>query len=62
MLKEIVRALGMDPEKILVNESLIEPNRSVLEPDGEVQLLSHRLKDFLLREVAANLQSEKHNT
>ncbi len=52
MLKEVVRSLGLDPEKILVKEALVEPHRSILEPENQVKLLSHSLREFLLREVS----------
>ena len=56
MLKEIIRAWGMDPEKILVKEILAstEAHTHVFAPiDEEAQLkaLSEALKDMLRKEV-----------
>jgi integrase len=55
MLKEIVRAWGMDPERILVREALTEPHRVILQPvereEEQVRTLAGALREMLRREL-----------
>jgi hypothetical protein len=55
MLKEIVRAWGLDPEKILVREALSEPHRVVLQPvereEDQAKTLAGALREMLRREL-----------
>lgn len=55
MLKEIIRAWGMDPERILVKEALAEPHRiyatAIGREEERVRQLSQALKEMLRREL-----------
>ncbi|MEM2126593.1 MAG: tyrosine-type recombinase/integrase [Candidatus Bathyarchaeia archaeon] len=55
MLKEIIRAWGLNPEKILVREALEEPHRTILTPiereEEQVKALAHSLREMLRREL-----------
>jgi len=54
MLKEIIRAWGLDPERILVKEALTEPHRTVIatamREEQEIKALSRALREMLRRE------------
>ena len=54
-LKEIIRAWGMDPEKILAREALSEPHRTHVgyeeREDCELQSLSKALKEIVKKEL-----------
>lgn len=58
MLKEMMRAWGLEPEKILTREALAEPHRSYLSSDArekrQVQLLAVALRDGLKKELLAS--------
>jgi len=61
-LKEMVRAFGLDPEKVLVKEALAEPHRTVIDPyadwgDFELQTLTSTLKEALKQEVLAGARA-----
>ena len=56
MLKEIIRAWGYDPEKILITDALAESHRTICEnplttEENEVKLLSNALKEMMKREL-----------
>ncbi len=53
MLKEIIRAWGLDPEKILVKEALLEPHRIVVanQEEEHIKTLSKALREMLRREL-----------
>jgi hypothetical protein len=55
MLKEVIRSFGMDPEKVLAKEAMLEPNRTKAVPgttdDNQLVLLSQTLKDILKEEL-----------
>jgi len=55
MLKEIIRAWGMDPEKILVKEALREPHRTAIHPipgeEEQAKILAKALKEMLRNEL-----------
>lgn len=59
MLKEVVRAMGLEPETILTREALAEPHRTYVGPDErekeQIRLLSLALRDSLKREVIASI-------
>jgi integrase len=46
ILKEMIRSLGLDPEKILVKEAL-EPHRTIIEEEDEITALRRTLKETL---------------
>jgi integrase len=46
MLKEIVRSLGLDPEKVLVKEAL-EPHRTIIGEEDEITALRKTLKEAI---------------
>lgn len=51
-LKEIVRAWGLDPEKVLTREALIESHRTIVEnEENQVKVLSRALKDMMRKEL-----------
>jgi len=55
MLKEFVRSLGLDPEKVLVRDAFAEPHRIVIngrdEEKAQIRALSEAVKDWLRREI-----------
>jgi hypothetical protein len=55
MLKEIIRAWGMDPERILVKEALTEPHRTIVAPaireEEQVKILARALREMLRKEL-----------
>jgi hypothetical protein len=61
MLREMMRAWGLEPEKILTREALAEPHRSYLSPDArekqQMQLLAVALRDSLKKELLASYSS-----
>ncbi len=56
MLKEIIRVLGYDPEKILVKEALAE-HRTVLGEDDHLSGLRKLLKELLLKEMSTEFNN-----
>ena len=54
-LKEIIRAWGMDPEKLLTREAIVEPHATIIDgstrEDRELTILASNLKDLLRREI-----------
>jgi site-specific recombinase XerD len=60
-LKEIIRAWGLDPERILVKGALSEPHRVIVAPasrdDEQVKTLADSLKEMLRKEL---LEGDKH--
>ncbi len=61
MLKEMMRAWGLEPEKILTSEALAEPHRAYANPADwekeEVRLLGVALRDSIKKELLASLNS-----
>jgi len=61
MLKEMMRAWGLEPEKILTSEALAEPHRTYGSPEErekeEIRLLGLALRDSLKKELLASLNS-----
>ncbi len=59
MLKEIARAWGLEPEKILTSKALAQPHRTYASPEErdseQVHLLASALRDSLKKELTANL-------
>jgi len=61
MLKEIVRALGLNPEEILTKEALVKPHRTVVSrtqqdyEQGHVNLLMKALRQKLKDEITAEM-------
>lgn len=55
MLKEMMRAWGLEPEKILTHEALNEPHRTYVTADereeNEIRLLGLALKDQIKKEL-----------
>jgi hypothetical protein len=60
MLKEMMRAWELEPEKILTSEALSEPHRIHSAPeeleDNEIRLLGLALKDHIKKELLAGLK------
>lgn len=60
-LKAIIRAWGMEPERILVHEALSEPHRihvtSEESEERQIAQLSTALRNLLRREVLENTQN-----
>jgi site-specific recombinase XerD len=58
MLKEMLRAWGLEPEKILTGEALAEPHRTYVTPEErekeEIRLLGLALKESLRKDLLAN--------
>jgi len=63
MLKEVVRAMGLEPETILTREALAEPHRTYANPqkreEEEVRLLGLALRENLKKELLASLNSQR---
>ncbi len=65
MLKEMMRAWGLEPEKILTREALVEPHRIYAGPEErekeEIRLLGLALRDSLKKElmITSNSPSSK---
>lgn len=60
MLKEIIRAWGYDPEKILLTEALAEPHRTNCgspkrNEENEVKLLGNALKEMIKKELLTTI-------
>lgn len=55
ILKEIVRALGLNPEEILTREALAKPHRTVITPEPN---WDQKHIDTLLKAVKQNLKGE----
>jgi hypothetical protein len=59
MLKEMMRAWGLEPEKILTSEALAEPHRVYVSPEErekeEIRLLGLALKDQIKKEFLASV-------
>ena len=62
-LKEMVRAFGLDPEKVLVKEALAEPHRTVLDPlasgERELRTLTESLKRLVKEELLTEMERYK---
>ena len=62
MLKEMMRAWGLEPEKILTREALSEPHRAYAgtkeREDEELRILSMALRENIKNEVLANVNSQ----
>ena len=62
MLKEMMRAWGLEPEKFLTKEALAEPHRTCANPqereEEEVRLLGLALRENLKKELLASLNSQ----
>jgi site-specific recombinase XerD len=60
MLKEMMRAWGLEPEKILTSEALAEPHRIYTTreecEDNEMRLLGLALKDHIKKELLADFK------
>jgi hypothetical protein len=61
-LKEMIRALGYNPEKILTKEALTEPHRTIIigtenKEQDELQILTRALKDEIIQETAGQMRS-----
>jgi len=60
-LKEIIRAWGLNPEKILTREALTEPHRTVIstqdQENSQLQILSRALRDLIRQETAVQMRS-----
>ena len=54
MLKTIIRAYGLDPDKVLVKEALAEPHRFIQPDDYEqqIQTLNQTLREIVTKELA----------
>ncbi len=54
-LKEIIRAWGMEPERILTREALTQPHRAYIYPaeneETQIQALSNALKEMMRKEL-----------
>jgi len=62
MLKEIVRSLDYDPEKILVKEALQEPHRTVIgeeEVEGALRKVIKESLKSLFKEEIKNFRSAR---
>jgi hypothetical protein len=61
MLKEIVRALGLNPEEILTKDALVKPHRTVVigsqlnHSQGHVDLLMKALRKKLKDDITAEM-------
>jgi len=59
-LKEIIRAWGLDPEKILSKDALVEPHRTVVDfqnrEDSQLQVLSKALRDIIRQEATGQMR------
>jgi integrase len=66
MLKETMRAWGMEPEKFLTKEALAEPHRSYANPqereEEQVRLLGLALRESLKKELLASVNSRTHHS
>lgn len=51
MLKEIVRSLGLDPEKVLVKDAILEPKRTAIDESSQIEVLQEAVKDWIKRIV-----------
>jgi len=60
MLKEMMRAWGLEPEEILTSEALSEPHRTYATSEDrekeEIRLLGLALRDSLKNELLAHLR------
>jgi hypothetical protein len=54
-LKLMIEAWGMDPNKILSHEALVQPHRTVIDAEQHnIRILNHALKDAILQELRSN--------
>jgi len=55
MLKEVVRAWGLEPEKILTKEALVEPHRTYVTSEereqAEIRVWGQSLKKLIKKEL-----------
>jgi len=57
-LKEIIRAWGLNPEKILTKEALTEPHRTIIgSEDDQLEILNKALRDIIRQEAATQIRS-----
>jgi hypothetical protein len=60
-LKEIIRAWGLNPEKILTREALTEPHRTVIDfkyrENNQLEILSKTLRELIRQETAVQMCS-----
>jgi len=67
MLKEMIRAWGLEPEKILTSEALAEPHRSYANPEeherDQARILLDALRENLKKDLLASLEipNPKHS-
>jgi hypothetical protein len=67
MLKEMIRAWGLEPEKILSREALAEPHRSYANPEEhereQARILLDALGENLKKDLLATLEipNPKHS-
>jgi hypothetical protein len=65
MLKQIVRAWGMDPDRVLVKEAFIEPHRTIVSPldreEVQIRVLSQALKEMILKELSNQVKSGENS-
>jgi len=65
MLKELMRAWGLEPEKVLTREALAEPHRTYATSEDrekeEIRLLGLALRENLKKELFASLQAHSRN-
>jgi len=62
LIKEYIRALGVNPEEVLTREALSQPATTCITPqdreDFQLKVLSQALKDTLRRELLSEKQNE----
>lgn len=61
-LKEMIRALGYNPERILTKEALTEPHRTIIigsenREQNELEVLTRALKDAIIQETAGHIRT-----
>jgi hypothetical protein len=66
MLKEVIRAWGLEPEKILSREALADPHRTYAgrkeRENEEIRILGYALRESIKKEVLDSLNSRTHNS
>lgn len=61
-VKEMIRAFGLDPEKILTKEALTEPHRTIINgtqnrENTQLEILSRALRDLVNQEIAGQMRT-----
>ncbi|RLG61074.1 hypothetical protein DRN86_00785 [Candidatus Geothermarchaeota archaeon] len=51
MMKELIRAFGYDPERILVKEAIMEPHRTEISQEDQYKALANSFKEMLRKEL-----------